>query len=74
MGGGHSSVPGRCSNQDAALQALTAPVDQLDTKSSGVTSCDSTAEFCQWSPRKLWEGDRNTVTTITITVFGICKW
>lgn len=36
------TVPGRSSSiQDPALQTLTAPVDQLDTENSGLTSCDT---------------------------------
>lgn len=38
----NGTVPGRSSSiQDLALRALTAPVDQLDTVDSGMTSCDS---------------------------------
>lgn len=59
------TVPGRRSSiQDPALPALTAPVDQLDTVDSGLTSCDTgwwvtqrdECCRCRWSPRRLGGG------------------
>jgi len=60
-----ASVPGkRSSSQEQALRALTAPVDQLDTVDSGLTSCDTGWRgsvqdkccCCCWSPRRLAGG------------------
>lgn len=59
------AVLGRSSSiLDPALRALAAPVDQLDTVDSGLTSCESGSRAtqrdecccCRWSPRRLTGG------------------